>query len=212
MKYRMAIFDFDGTLGDSFPWFLSVVNQLAIKHQFKQIQPFEVEPLRSMNTKQVLDHVGVSMWKLPRVARDLKKMMGQDVSKIRLFPGIAEFLHALSAQGVVLGIVSSNSQKNIQAVMGPELSSLIRFYECGTSMFGKKSKLKKILKVAGFSARNAIYIGDETRDIEAAQAVGMATGAVTWGYNTERSLRVLEPTQIFTSVGEMSLLSNLSKG
>lgn len=29
MRYRLAIFDFDGTLADSFPWFATVVNDVA---------------------------------------------------------------------------------------------------------------------------------------------------------------------------------------
>jgi len=32
MKYRLAIFDFDGTLADSFPFFIRVFNQLAEQH------------------------------------------------------------------------------------------------------------------------------------------------------------------------------------
>src|SRR5262249_17946722 len=39
MKYRLAIFDFDGTLADSFPFFIRVFNQLAEQHGFKGIEP-----------------------------------------------------------------------------------------------------------------------------------------------------------------------------
>jgi len=34
MPYKLAIFDFDGTLSDSFAWFLSVINSVADKHKF----------------------------------------------------------------------------------------------------------------------------------------------------------------------------------
>jgi phosphoglycolate phosphatase len=37
MKYRLAIFDFDGTLADSFPFFVRVINQLAEQHGFKKV-------------------------------------------------------------------------------------------------------------------------------------------------------------------------------
>ena len=43
MTYRLAIFDFDGTLADSFPWFLGVVNRLADEHGFLL---FEDDPYR----------------------------------------------------------------------------------------------------------------------------------------------------------------------
>lgn len=37
MKYKLVIFDFDGTLADSFPFFLSTVNDLANEYNFKKI-------------------------------------------------------------------------------------------------------------------------------------------------------------------------------
>ena len=37
MTYRLAIFDFDGTLADSFPFFLSVFNTIADRHGFRRI-------------------------------------------------------------------------------------------------------------------------------------------------------------------------------
>ena len=40
---------------------------------------------------------------------------------------------------------------------------------------------------------SAIAIGDEVRDIEAARAVGLACGAVTWGYAAREALIALEP-------------------
>jgi phosphoglycolate phosphatase len=46
MRYRLAIFDFDGTLADSFPFFVSVFNELAMRHRFRSIDLAEVERLR----------------------------------------------------------------------------------------------------------------------------------------------------------------------
>ena len=43
MKYKLAIFDFDGTLADSFPWFLGIINDVADKYRFRQIEDYEVE-------------------------------------------------------------------------------------------------------------------------------------------------------------------------
>ena len=50
MTYRLAIFDFDGTLADSFPFFLSVFNTIADRHGFRRIAtdqgPEHIERLR----------------------------------------------------------------------------------------------------------------------------------------------------------------------
>ena len=36
--YKLAIFDFDGTLADSFAWFLSVINEVADRYGFRRIE------------------------------------------------------------------------------------------------------------------------------------------------------------------------------
>jgi hypothetical protein len=49
-KHKLAIFDFDGTLSDSFPWFLRVVNSIADKHRFRRIEADDVEMLRGKSS------------------------------------------------------------------------------------------------------------------------------------------------------------------
>jgi len=43
MGYRLAIFDFDGTLANSFPWFCTVLNEVAAKHGFRRVNESEVD-------------------------------------------------------------------------------------------------------------------------------------------------------------------------
>ncbi|MFV3332943.1 HAD hydrolase-like protein [Pseudomonas sp. NY15437] len=47
MTYRLAIFDFDGTLADSFPWFVGVFKQVADRHGFSRIHPQDLDSLRT---------------------------------------------------------------------------------------------------------------------------------------------------------------------
>ena len=49
-----------------------------------------------------------------------------------------------------------------------------------------------------------ICIGDEIRDIEAAKAAGMDSGAVAWGYAFPSALQAAGPTHLFNSVEEMT--------
>jgi beta-phosphoglucomutase-like phosphatase (HAD superfamily) len=44
MRYSLVIFDLDGTLADSFPWFLRVVKDVARKYGFKPIVNDDIEP------------------------------------------------------------------------------------------------------------------------------------------------------------------------
>jgi phosphoglycolate phosphatase len=61
-----------------------------------------------------------------------------------------------------------------------------------------------VLRRAGVRVQEAIYVGDELRDGDAARAVGIAFGAVTWGYATPDALRALSPDRLFTSIEEIA--------
>src|SRR5689334_20298411 len=109
MKYRLAIFDFDGTLADSFPFFIKVFNQLAQQHGFKEIEPELVPTFRHYSARQMMDQVGLPAWKLPFVAKSFTSLMRQNVAGISLFEQIEDLLLHLTDKGVILAIVSSNS-------------------------------------------------------------------------------------------------------
>ena len=69
MTYRLAIFDFDGTLADSFPFFLSVFNTIADRHAFRRIDIEHAGELRHYSVRQMMDHVGLPAWKLPLASK-----------------------------------------------------------------------------------------------------------------------------------------------
>jgi phosphoglycolate phosphatase len=203
MPYRLALFDFDGTLADSFPWFTTVVNDVADRFGFRRIAPEELDSLRGKSAREMLAHCGVSPWKLPLIANYIRKRKAQDLHKIKLFAEAAETLRRLVNAGITVAIVSSNSEQNIRAMLGAETAALVAHYECGASMFGKAKRFKAVLRASGFSAANAICIGDEIRDLDAARAASIAFGAVTWGYTTGEALRALRPDHVFDRFGKI---------
>ncbi len=203
MRYRLAIFDFDGTLADSFPWFLGMLNGLADKNGFRRIEEHEIEMLRGQGARQVVAHLGVPAWKLPRIAQQMRRQMTRDIGGIALFPGVDRLLRELAAREVRLAIVTSNSIDNVRQVLGPDSTALIHHYECGASIFGKRPKLRVVLRASGMPAAAAISIGDEVRDLEAARAEGIAFGAVTWGYTNPEALRAQNPEEVFASLEEI---------
>ena len=204
MKYRLAIFDFDGTLADSFPWFLAVVNEAADRYRFRRMGGDEAEALRGHDARHIMAHVALPAWKLPLVARWMRRRMAQDISAISLFPGVGEMLHRLSNDRVAIAVVSSNSAANVRRVLGPANAALVRHYGCGAPLFGKRAKLRKVLRESGVPAAAALCIGDEIRDLHAARAEGIAFGAVAWGYTRADALAALAPDELFATVDEIT--------
>ena len=51
--------------------------------------------------------------------------------------------------------------------------------------------------------RTVLYVGDETRDVEAAMAAGVDAAAVTWGFQTEALLRSANPRFVLSAPREL---------
>ena len=202
--YKLVIFDFDGTLADSARWLARELNPLARRCGFRQAGEAEIEALRGRDTREVLRCLGVPMWKLPLIARRLRRRMAEDAEAIQLFPGAKALLRRLAGQGVVLGVVSSNSAENVQRILGPEAAALVEHYECGAALFGKASKFRKVVRRARVKPSETLCIGDETRDIEAAREAGLASGAVAWGYARREVLAERAPTWFFETPDEVA--------
>ncbi|HYG86344.1 MAG TPA: HAD hydrolase-like protein [Azospirillum sp.] len=204
MTYRLAIFDFDGTLADTFPWFIDIFNDVADRYGFRRIAPSDVEALRGSDGRAMMRHLGLPRWKVPFIANHMRKLVARDIDRIPLFDGTAPLLRRLSDKGVTLAVVSSNAEANVRRVLGPENAALIAHYECGASIFGKAAKFRKVMARSGISASQTIGIGDEIRDIEAARAANIACGAVLWGFAQPAALKAHAPDEVFASFDEIA--------
>jgi phosphoglycolate phosphatase len=204
VKYKLAIFDFDGTLADTLPWFGHVLNGVAKTFRFKTVNAQESDLLRGKGAREILQYLGIPGWKLPFIARHVRSLMAKDIEMVRLFSGANRMLRKLSESGVMLAVVSSNAEDNVRFVLGADTSTLVRYYACEASMFGKSAKFRTILRKSNLRPSDAIYIGDEIRDFEAARQEGLSFGAVAWGYTRAETLAALSPRFMFTSVDEIA--------
>lgn len=194
---RLVIFDFDGTLSDSGDWFLSVIDELAARFRFRSVTPEEVPALRHRSSREVIEYLGIPRWKLPLIARYLRKLVGRNAHQIELFPGTPDLLERLADTGVRIALVTSNSEANARKILGPEHAARIECFACGSSLFGKAPKFRRVLRKMGVPASQALAIGDETRDVDAAREVGMRAGSVLWGYASEEALTAMRPDTKF---------------
>lgn len=203
MAYRLVIFDFDGTLADSADWFISMVNQVAEKFRFRKITEEEIEMLRGRSSREVVAYMKVPAWKMPFIARHTRKLVAENISEMSLFPGADQMLMSLADRGIMIALVSSNAEANVRKILGPTCADLISHYACGASIFGKSPKFREVLRRTKVAKSEVISIGDETRDIEAATDVGLASGAVTWGYTRPDILANHKPTYLLDTMDQV---------
>lgn len=204
MRFDLVIFDFDGTLADSFPFFLQVHDTLAHRHGFRPLAGEDLQALRALPTRALFARSGLSHWRLPWVARDFRRAMAAADAPVPLFPGMAEAIIALRGSGSRLAILTSNSRSNVERALGPSLASAFEWIEAGAPMFGKARRLRRLAARLGVGPARILYVGDQAADAEAARAAGMAFGAVAWGYAPLHSLDAQQPARRFREVAQLA--------
>ena len=202
-RYRLAIFDFDGTLADSLPWFRASFDDMVARFDLMPVPPEEMESLRGMTAREIMARLGVSMWQLPAIVTDMRKRKLAAANEISLFKDVPSMLDELQERGLKVAIVSSDSEASVRQVMGPATRLITRF-DCGAAMFGKLWKFRRVARRLGIEPSEIICIGDEIRDIEAAKTAGMDSGAVAWGYALPAALQAAGATHLFNSIEEMT--------
>nr|WP_166475152.1 HAD family hydrolase [Bradyrhizobium symbiodeficiens]QIP00673.1 HAD family hydrolase [Bradyrhizobium symbiodeficiens] len=203
MPYSLAIFDLDGTLADSFPWFLRTINDIADRFGFRRVADQDIDGLRHASTREILSRLEVPLWKLPAIARHARRLKAEAASEISLFAGVETMLRTLADNGVQLALVTSDSEANAREKLGSS-AALFSHFDCAASVFGKPAKFRRVVRRSGIAPDKVIAIGDEVRDIEAARAVGIACGAVCWGYAAPVALRALAPDHVFERMDEIA--------
>jgi phosphoglycolate phosphatase len=184
------LFDFDGTIADTYTIVEKVGMELARKHGLS-IDPDET---RTIGIKNALIKADFPLWKLPALISELKKQLAIHIqTDIKPFEEIVPVLAKL-AQKYNLAIVSSNSKENIESFLNKhKLFSLFTFVYSDSSIFGKHAVLKRLLAKYQINPAKAIYVGDEDRDIQAARKLHLPIISVSWGYNSPSLLAKAEP-------------------
>lgn len=185
----LLIFDFDGTLANTLETGVGIYNEMAGDYNLPTVTMAEVKELRSLNTRALLDHLGISRLLAVKLGARMRKVLHDRMNEVEMIKGVESAIHDLAKGGYRLGILTSNSADNVRIFLGRfGLAEHFSFIEAGVSLFGKSHRIANVLKKERVDASEVIYVGDETRDIEAARKSHVAGLAVCWGTNGREAM------------------------
>ena len=208
MAFRLVVWDFDGTLADSRGVGLAIFNSLAAELGHRPVT--DSEAVRGLTSREFMREHRVTFWRLPRLVRRFQAAAAARAEEVAIFPGISEVLLGLQSRGARLGVLSSNREDTIRRCLrAANMEGPFGFVISCPRLFGKGRALRRILRAEGVDSAEAVYVGDEVRDIEAARSVGVTAVAATWGFQSEGILRASNPDHIITEPRQ--LLDLISK-
>lgn len=185
------IFDFDGTIADSFEY---CVNFLAKEAGALPLSDERKASFHGLSLFRIARILGISWLKLPTLLRKGRKHMGPALKDVEPFKNMPETIKKLHAEKHDLYILSTNTTRNINKFLDRHgIREYFSDVYGGVGMFGKGPALRRLLREAHIETRKAVYICDELRDVMAAQSIGLRIVAVSWGFARRDDLKSKKP-------------------
>jgi phosphoglycolate phosphatase len=190
-RCNAVLFDLDGTLVDTAPDMVAVLQELQRSHG---IDPVDYELGRAYVSNGALGLLGLGFPDIEHAvgselhAAYLERYALRLCEASVLFPGLDRLLRVLDAAGLPWGVVTNKPAH----LTDPLLDCLALAARSACTVSGDTLPQRKpdpapllhACELAGLLPQNTIYVGDASRDIQAGQNAGMATIAAAYGYVT----------------------------
>lgn len=188
------IFDFDGTIADTLTAIVRITNRIAPEYGYSPTTPEKLRYYQSLSTQDMLKQAEIPLFRLPFLLRRVRREMGAEIATVPITPDLATTLRDLVAADHRLIVMSSNSQRNIHHFLTRhDLGDVFESVQGGVGLLSKARVLKRIVQRNNLDFSQVIYVGDETRDIDASHRVGILVAAVTWGFSSREVLAAQQP-------------------
>lgn len=188
--FEAVLFDLDGTVADTAPDLGAAANALRGEEGLPPLPLVQLRPYTSHGVRGLLRiafAIDGQHPDYPRLsARFLELYAANLCRETRLFDGMEELLARLENRGIPWGIVTNKRSRYTLPLM--DALGLAARTPCivsgDTTPSPKPSPLPVLhaCRLLAVSPANALYVGDDRRDIEAGRAAGTSTAAVTYGY------------------------------
>jgi phosphoglycolate phosphatase-like HAD superfamily hydrolase len=165
------IFDFDGTIADSFDVIVDIFEHITKRPE--KLTEEQMLELRGYPLEIVAERLHIRWWRIPFLLARGRRMMARRMHEIPVFEGMGKVIEELHAEGHELFVVSSNSKRNVRKFLKAH-----HMYNHFVDIRGNAGLLGK------------------SRDVVSAKAIGMPVVAVSWGFASTDFLKSLHPTAL----------------
>jgi phosphoglycolate phosphatase len=195
------IFDMDGTIADSFDY---VADFMASEAGIGPLTAEQKKELRGLSMVGMARKLGYKWWQGPMLLFKGRRRMHETIKTLNTFAGVPELIRKLHAEGHELFVLSTNTLSNVRLFLHEQkLHKYFLEIYGGVGVFSKAPALRDLLRDHNLDVNQAVYVGDEQRDVEAAKEIGMRAVAVTWGFADRQNLKAMRPAGLADTPEEL---------
>lgn len=215
MKYKLAVFDMDGTILDTLEDLKDSLNYALELNGFPTRTIDEVRSFVGNGIGKLIERgvpMGTSETETGKVLASFTEHYKQHCAdKTKPYDGVTELILKLRSSGMKTAVVSNKADYGV--------SELCRQYFAGLfdAAVGEREGIRRkpapdsvnaVLEKLDISRSDAVYIGDSEVDLETAKNAEMDCIAVSWGFREPEFLRQRGADIIASSPDEvLALLS-----
>lgn len=194
MKYKLVLFDLDGTLLDTIDDLSEAVNHAMRLRGFPQHTRDEHmkmvgNGIRNLVIRALPDDRKDDEALIDEALADFKAYYTAHIDVYTLpYPGMQQLLRELSRNGVLLAVASNKFQEGTDyliKIFFPEIPFVsVLGNRPGYPLKPEPEIVQEVLRKAGLTQEEAVMVGDSPTDMKTAANGGIRGIAVSWGYRT----------------------------
>jgi phosphoglycolate phosphatase len=190
MRLQAVLFDMDGTLLDTAPDFIAVIQAMRQDKGLPPVAESTVRDVVSGGARAMIENafeVDPASDTFEALRQEfLQRYQDNCAVHSRLYDGMLEILTDIESAGLKWGVVTNKPLRFAQVLMRElQLTERSAVLICPDHVAKSKPDPEPMLLACsqlGIPPASALFIGDDLRDIESGRAAGSRTVAVTYGY------------------------------
>jgi phosphoglycolate phosphatase len=201
------LFDFDGTLGDSYPAITASVNHVRAGYALTPLTVAQVLPHVGRGPAALLDATVGQGSSEANVAAYREHHPSVMIQGTTLLPGVEAALKLLHARGLLLGLCSNKPVAFTTALVAHlQIATYFRVVLGPENVAHPKpapDMLLEAMRRLAVAPAETLYIGDMVVDIQTARAAGVRVWVVPTGSDTADTLSAAHPDRLLISMHDL---------
>lgn len=207
MKYRLVIFDLDGTTLNTLADLTNAVNHALSKRGYPT---HSIEAIRMRVGNGVANLIrwcvpeGTDEAEIAAALADFKAYYAANVNvETKPYAGIPELLRTLHDAGMRIGINSNKYEAAMQTLCVSHFANLYDYAVGESEITPKKpdpTGAMRIMSALGVSADETVFVGDSSVDLRTAANIGCDAAWVSWGFRSREDMSGFQIENAFDDV------------